>query len=116
MSIDSARALQGVRVLELASGMAGELAGLILAQYGADVLKVEPPGGVRSAQWDGFQLWNAGKRRRAVDLKSAEGTRQFQQLVADADVLLRALSPSTVRAMAVGPGGVDPNQPASDRC
>ena len=129
MSVDPTQALQGVRVVELASGMAGEVAGLILAQYGADVLKVEPLGGVRSAQWDGFQLWNAGKRRRAVDLKGADGAGQFRRLVADADVLLRALSPSTVRALEVGPAeltqinprlidvditGFDPDTPYAD--
>ena len=101
MSIDPAQALQGIRVVELANGMAGELVGLILAQFGADVIKVEPPAGMRSAHWDGFGLWNVGKRRVAIDLKSTAGSQQFAQVIAEADVLVRALDPAAVRALSV---------------
>ena len=101
MNIDPAQALQGIRVVELASGMPGEVAGLILAHFGADVVKVEPPGGSRSMLWDGFEIWNASKRRLALDLQSAERVRQFYQLVAEADVLLRGLNPATVKRLSL---------------
>jgi crotonobetainyl-CoA:carnitine CoA-transferase CaiB-like acyl-CoA transferase len=92
----AAGALAGVRVVELAHGVPGPLAGQVLAQLGADVLRIEPP----SRDWlrsqppfvDGagavYRALNAGKRMRVLDLKSAEGRAALHEALADADLLL----------------------------
>lgn len=96
------RPLAGVRVLDLSRVLAGPWAGQMLADYGADVIKVERPGvGDDTRTW-GPPWWgegdnkvaayflcaNRGKRSVAIDLSSAEGARQIRQLVVDADVLI----------------------------
>ena len=96
------RPLAGVRVLDLSRVLAGPWAGQMLADYGADVIKVERPGvGDDTRTW-GPPWWgegdskvaayflcaNRGKRSVAIDLASADGASQIKQLVADADVLI----------------------------
>lgn len=96
------RPLAGVRVLDLSRVLAGPWAGQMLADYGADVIKVERPGvGDDTRTW-GPPWWgegdskvaayflcaNRGKRSVAIDLASADGAGQIKQLVADADVLI----------------------------
>jgi len=94
--------LAGVRVLDLSRVLAGPWAGQMLADYGADVIKVERPGvGDDTRTW-GPPWWgegdqrvaayflcaNRGKRSIAVDIASAEGIAQIKQLAAEADVLI----------------------------
>src|SRR5262249_61658726 len=72
---------QGLRVVDLSQGIAGPYAAMLLAQYGADVIKVEPPDGdwarilgVRYGDQTVFSIaGNLGKRSIAVDLKTGEG-------------------------------------------
>ena len=94
--------LAGVRVLDLSRVLAGPWSGQMLADYGADVIKVERPGvGDDTRTWgppwwgegDGrvaayFLCANRGKRSIAIDIASAEGIAQIKQLVVDADVLI----------------------------
>lgn len=61
-------ALDGLRVLDLSQGMAGPLATMVMADHGADVIKVEPSSGDRGRSVRGFHMWNRGKRSIAVDL------------------------------------------------
>ncbi|WP_327002495.1 CoA transferase [Dactylosporangium sp. NBC_01737] len=89
--------LQGLRVIELASYVAGPLGGLTLAQLGADVLRVDPLGGSpdrhrwplapsgASLYWTGL---NRGKRSIALDLRAAQGRRLLAELVAGAGTVL----------------------------
>jgi len=98
----SPKPLAGVRVLDLSRVLAGPWAGQMLADYGAEVLKVERPGvGDDTRTWgppwwgDGeqrvaayFLCANRGKRSVVIDIASAEGIAQIKQLVADADVLI----------------------------
>ena len=97
--VDARRALSGIQVVELATGMAGETAGLMLAQYGADVVKVEALGADSSRRHDGFRLWNEGKRTLELDLRSAAGAARLWQLVGGADALIVALRPDVVEAL-----------------
>ena len=62
--------LSGIRVVDLTTGLAGPFATRLLAEAGADVVKVEPPGGdpERVARAVGFATWNRGKRSVALDL------------------------------------------------
>ncbi|MFO6451685.1 MULTISPECIES: CaiB/BaiF CoA transferase family protein [unclassified Aeromicrobium] len=92
----SPAALSGIRVLELTHAIAGPQTGQILADHGADVIKVEPPGGelARDAMpaVDGdstyFAAQNRGKRSVVLDLKDPDGLATFLRLVATSDVVL----------------------------
>ena len=88
--------LRGIRVLELTHAIAGPHSAQILADHGADVIKVEPPTGDRSRAAapvvDGVSLYfachNRGKRSIAIDLRSDQGHSIFMDLVRSADVVL----------------------------
>jgi crotonobetainyl-CoA:carnitine CoA-transferase CaiB-like acyl-CoA transferase len=89
-------ALAGLRILELTQVMAGPFCGQVLADMGADVVKIEPPGGdsTREALGAGaFLAVNRNKRSLVLDLKSAEHQAVLHRLVADADVLLENYRP-----------------------
>ncbi len=81
-------ACEGLRVVELAEGMAGPLAGQILADYGADVLKIEPPGGDWARGRPGFSMWNRGKRSVVLDLREEDQLAEALDLLSRADVVL----------------------------
>jgi crotonobetainyl-CoA:carnitine CoA-transferase CaiB-like acyl-CoA transferase len=98
-----AAALSGLRVIEHAEGLAGPFAGKLLAELGAEVIKVEPPGGDRTRQLGPFpggradperggmfHYLNAGKQSVVIDAASALGPGQLAQLAAAADVLIVA--------------------------
>jgi crotonobetainyl-CoA:carnitine CoA-transferase CaiB-like acyl-CoA transferase len=88
--------LEGVRVVEYAQYVAGPLCGVLLADLGADVIKVEPPAGdayryvmpVAPGVGRYFIPLNRGKRSVAVDLKTDEGRRSSDRLLASADIVL----------------------------
>lgn len=63
----SVPALDGLRVLDLSTGIAGPVAGMFLADHGADVVKAEPPGGDPARSLPGFAVWNRGKRSVVAD-------------------------------------------------
>src|SRR5437899_10265373 len=80
-------ALHGVRVLDLPWGIAGPLGVLLLAEQGADVIKVEPPGGDPLRAYDGYKVWTRSRRSVPCDLKSDVGVDPFRKLPSTADVL-----------------------------
>ena len=89
-------ALAGLRILELTQVMAGPFCGQVLADMGADVVKIEPPGGdsTREALGAGaFLAVNRNKRSLVLDLKSSEHQAVLHRLVADADVVLENYRP-----------------------
>jgi crotonobetainyl-CoA:carnitine CoA-transferase CaiB-like acyl-CoA transferase len=104
--------LKGMRVLELAQIMAGPVAGLMLADLGADVIKVEKfPGGddARSFNSKGaadmpasFEVLNRGKRSIAINLKTPEGRESLRRMVAQADVLTENFRPGTMESLGLG--------------
>ena len=67
----TAGALDGIRVLDLSQGIAGPLGVLLLAEHGADVIKVEPPGGDPFRSYEGYRCWN--RSRRSVDRRPRVG-------------------------------------------
>jgi crotonobetainyl-CoA:carnitine CoA-transferase CaiB-like acyl-CoA transferase len=101
--------LDGVRVVEMADG-AGEVCGRILADLGADVIQVEPPGGAasrRSApQHEGVSLrhavQNAGKRSVVVDSSSEDGRERLLGLLDRADVWIESGRPGSLAALGLG--------------
>lgn len=94
-------ACQGLRVLDLSSGPAGGLTSMILADFGADVIKVERPGGDPYRHLAAAPMWLRGKRSIELDLKTAHGTNRLRSLVLDADVALVAYRPRTAQRLGV---------------
>src|ERR1700730_10207949 len=105
--------LNGVRVVELGQALAGPLAGVILADLGADVIKVErPDGGDDARLWgppfiDGdsvsFHSNNRAKRSITLDIKSTADVERLKTLVLDADILIQNLRPGIVDDFGIGP-------------
>ena len=98
-------ALQGLRVIEMGQLIAGPFAGKTLAEFGADVIKIEPPGaGNPLRNWrpikDGTSVWwqvqSRNKRSIALDLRSPEGQDLARRPVRDADVLIENFRPGTL--------------------
>jgi len=106
--------LNGLRVIDMAD-IKGELAGRILADLGADVIRVEPPGGAASRRMapfapDGdtslyFAFRNFNKRGITVDVTAAEGQAQLRGLLATADVWIESTKPGSL-----APHGLDPRE------
>ncbi|MCY4589949.1 MAG: CaiB/BaiF CoA-transferase family protein [Alphaproteobacteria bacterium] len=103
-----ARPLAGLRVLEFAHTIMGPTAGLLLAELGADVIKVEPaPDGDRTRRLGGFASgffagFNRGKRSLAIDLKRPEGRQLLHRLVPHTDVVLENFAPGTMERLECG--------------
>jgi formyl-CoA transferase len=101
----SEAALRGVRVIEMGQLIAGPFAGKTLGEFGADVIKIEPPGaGDPLRNWrmikDGTSVWwqvqSRNKRSIALDLRSPEGQDIARRLIAEADVLIENFRPGTL--------------------
>jgi crotonobetainyl-CoA:carnitine CoA-transferase CaiB-like acyl-CoA transferase len=107
--------LHGMRVIEVGQALAGPLAGVIMADMGADVIKVEKPdGGDDARAWgppfgpDGetslyFHGQNRNKRSITLDLKKREDVEALHKLVESADVLIQNLRPGVVDEIGIGP-------------
>src|SRR4029434_1830411 len=92
---DTARALDGLRVLDVTQFMAGPYCSTILADLGADVIKIEPPSGDSTRQMVGasgtespsFNAVNRGKRSVVVNLKTADGQQLLKRLAHSSEIL-----------------------------
>jgi len=80
--------LSGIRVLDLSGNIAGGLATMVLADYGADVLWIERPGGSQIRQHPAFPMWGRGKRSRVINLSNPSGNEQVVALAQEADVVI----------------------------
>ena len=74
------QALDGVRILDLTGGIAGPLGVLQLAEHGADVVKIEPPGGSAARREPSSLVYNRSRRSVTLDLNHADGVRIFREL------------------------------------
>ncbi|MDI7065974.1 CoA transferase, partial [Klebsiella pneumoniae] len=103
--------LQGIRVLDVSQVMAGPFACMLLADMGADVIKVEPPGGDQTRGAMGFKMkgpdsmgflnMNRNKRSLTLDLKSDAGREFFYELAKTADVIVENYRPGVVQRLAI---------------
>jgi len=91
----TSQALDGLRILDLSGGIAGPLGVLMLAEHGADVIKIEPPRGRSDRQSPRSRTHNRSRRNLTLDLESEEGQAVFSELCAGADVVVEAFSPVT---------------------
>jgi crotonobetainyl-CoA:carnitine CoA-transferase CaiB-like acyl-CoA transferase len=91
--------LSGVRILEVGTMLAGPYATMLLADLGAQVIKIEPPGGEISRQVADsyFASLNRNKRSVCLDLASPAGQQRLGELAADSDALLVNMKPSVIR-------------------
>ncbi|MEV0410785.1 CaiB/BaiF CoA-transferase family protein [Streptomyces sp. NPDC050448] len=103
--------LAGVRVVELAGIGPGPFAAMLLADLGADVVRVDRPGGGGLAVDPAYDVTNRGKRSVLVDLKSAEGPAQVLDLVERADVLVEGFRPGVAERLGVGPADCHARNP-----
>jgi len=93
--------LAGLRVIDMTSGIAGPMATQLMAEYGADVVKVEPVTGDPFRDSALFATANRSKRGLTVDLQSADGRARFEHLLAKADVLVHGFRPSKARELSL---------------
>ena len=104
------RPYEGVKVVDLSQGIAGPYCGMLLAQHGADVIKVEPLQGdwarvlgtATSNHTEFSFLGSLGKRSLAIDLKSAEAPAIIDALVADADIFIEGFRPGVIDRLGFG--------------
>ncbi|MEU7057678.1 CaiB/BaiF CoA-transferase family protein [Streptomyces sp. NPDC046197] len=95
--------LTGVRVVELAGIGPGPFAAMLLADLGADVVRVDRPGGSALAIDPAYDLTNRNKRSVVVDLKSADGPAAVLDLAERADILIEGYRPGVAERLGVGP-------------
>ena len=93
--------LAGIRVVELSHMVMGPTCGMILGDLGAEVIKVEPPGGDNTRRLIGsgagfFRMFNRNKKSLAVDLTQPDGLEIVHRLIATADVLIENFKPDTL--------------------
>jgi crotonobetainyl-CoA:carnitine CoA-transferase CaiB-like acyl-CoA transferase len=97
--------LDGVRVIDFGQYIAGPLAAMLLADFGADVVRVDPPSGPRW-QTPANATWNRGKRSIALDLKDARDRATAQALVRSADVVIEGFRPGVMDRLGLGAAGL----------
>jgi crotonobetainyl-CoA:carnitine CoA-transferase CaiB-like acyl-CoA transferase len=100
----------GIKIIDLSQAIAGPYAAALLAQQGADVIKVEPHRG-DWMRWTGYtvgdhstlsMIANLGKRSLAVDLKTEEGLEIVRQLIAEADIFMESFRPGVITRLGLG--------------
>jgi crotonobetainyl-CoA:carnitine CoA-transferase CaiB-like acyl-CoA transferase len=109
--------LEGTRVIDLGTFVVGPSAAAILADWGADVIKIEPPDGDPNRAWTTdrnptFELDNRGKRSITLDLKVPEALGVLHELLSDADVLVTNLRPRVLESFALDYPSIADRYPA----
>ena len=111
--------LSGVKVVELGQLIAGPFAGKFFADFGAEVIKIEPPGGDPLRQWRklhrGTSLWwyvqNRNKKSVTVDLRLPEGQEIVRRIARDADLVIENFRPGTLEKWGLGYGRLAADNP-----
>lgn len=80
--------LGSLQVVDLTEGIAGPITGMFMADFGAEVVKIEPPGGDAGREQPGFSMWNRGKKSVTVDPANAEQCRFLGELIAGCDICI----------------------------
>jgi crotonobetainyl-CoA:carnitine CoA-transferase CaiB-like acyl-CoA transferase len=109
-------AFEGVRVVEFAQGMAGPLAGMIMADNGAEVIKVEPPEGDWARGEPGFLMWNRGKKSLVLNLTKHVDRETALRLSASADVLLETYRPGVAERLGISYSSISAVNPRVVYC
>ena len=96
-----AEVFEGITVLDFTRGMPGSIATMVLSDFGAEVIKVEPPGGDPFRDWPGAIQSNRGKKSVVLDLKSADGLEKARRLSAQADVVVESFRPGVTKRLGI---------------
>lgn len=119
---DQVAPLAGIRVVEFSHMIFGPSCGMILAELGADVIKVEPPGtGDRTRRLTGagagfFPMFNRDKRSIALDVKNPEGLALARRLIDSADVMIENFRPGAMDKLGLGAEAVRETNPTLIYC
>ncbi|MFF8731364.1 CaiB/BaiF CoA transferase family protein [Streptomyces sp. NPDC015171] len=103
--------LSGVRVVELAGIGPGPFAAMLLADLGADVVRVDRPGGADLALDPACDITNRNKRSLVVDLKAPDGPARVLDLAERADILIEGYRPGVAERLGIGPGDCHARNP-----
>ena len=95
-------ALRGLKVLDFGHYIAGPLLGMLLSDQGAEVIKVERPGGDPARQELAFATWNRGKRSIVLDLKDEAAVEAARRLAGQADVVIENFRPGVADRLGIG--------------
>jgi crotonobetainyl-CoA:carnitine CoA-transferase CaiB-like acyl-CoA transferase len=120
----SQRPLAGVRVVEFCHVAAGPFCGMLLADYGAEVIKVEPPDGDAMRQWppitdgysENFASINRGKQSIVLDLKDPQALAHARRIVLESDVLVENNRPGVMQRLGLGWDWFGPRKPSLVYC
>ena len=93
--------LDKIRVLDLSWGIAGPMTGMLMADHGAEVIKIEPPGGDPYRGQLGYKVWQRGKKSAFLDLKQAADKNAFLALIRKADVLIESYTPGVTDKLGI---------------
>lgn len=93
--------LENLRVLDVSWGIAGPMTAMLLGDQGADVTKIEPPGGDPFRSQLGYKVWQRGKRSAVLDLKNADDKAVFLDLARHADVLIESYRPGVTERLGI---------------
>jgi crotonobetainyl-CoA:carnitine CoA-transferase CaiB-like acyl-CoA transferase len=93
--------LDGLKVLDLSWGVSGPVTGMLLADHGASVTKIEPPAGDPWRHLSGYRVWNRGKRSAVLDLKDEQDRQRLLALASAADVVIESYAPGTAGRLGV---------------
>jgi crotonobetainyl-CoA:carnitine CoA-transferase CaiB-like acyl-CoA transferase len=108
--------LAGVRILDMSWGLAGPVATQLLAEVGADVIKIEPPAGDPARASAGFATWNRSKRGAVLDLADQRGRDRLESLLASADVLVHGLRPAKAKGLGLDDASLAGRHPRLVTC
>lgn len=119
MTQSSRRPLDGIRVIEIGQLLAGPFAGCMLAYFGAEVIKIEPPEGDPIRGWrvleNGTSHWwrSIGRNKKSItlDLKKTEGQKIARQLIDSADVVIENFRPGVMEGWGLGPDEIKKSNP-----
>ncbi|KTE44920.1 MULTISPECIES: CaiB/BaiF CoA-transferase family protein [unclassified Sphingopyxis] len=103
--------LGDLRIVEIGQGMAVQVAGLMLSELGAEVLKVERPGGDPARGTAPFANWNRGKKSLVLDLDTPEGLAALEERLSGADALLHQFTPARARALGLDDASLAARRP-----
>lgn len=117
-----AKPLDGLKVIDLTSAMSGPFCTMILADYGADVIKVEPPAGDQARTWgpldeatgesEYFAIFNRDKKSVSINLKDPAGKAMLFELLQDADLLVENFKPGVTKKLGIDYEAVRAHNPS----
>jgi crotonobetainyl-CoA:carnitine CoA-transferase CaiB-like acyl-CoA transferase len=103
-------------VIDLSSGIAGPMLGMLLADQEADVIKIEPPGGDPGRRQLGYRVWQRGKRSAVLDLEGAAERGDLLALLAHADVLIESFEADERERLGLAPEALAARNPRLVHC